>query len=96
VHYIDAYKIAYACKILGAGRERKTDPIDYSVGIFLNKKSGEEVREGDTLYTIYSNDSEKTLLAQKYCDEAFIINENKPPHNNMIYKIIKAEEEEDV
>lgn len=96
VHYIDAYKIAYACKILGAGRERKTDPIDYSVGIFLNKKSGEEVKEGDTLYTIYSNDSEKTILAQKYCDEAFIINENKPPHSNMIYKIIKAEEEEDV
>ena len=96
IHYIDAYKIAYACKILGAGRERKTDPIDYSVGIFLNKKSGEEVKAGEVLYTIYSNDPEKTLLAQKYCDEAFIINENKPPHSNMIYKIIKAEEDEDV
>ena len=93
VQNIDAYKIAYACKILGAGREKKTDPIDYSVGIYLNKKSGEGVNKGDILYTIYSNDSEKTKLAQMYCDEAFSINENKPSHNSMIYKIIRAEED---
>jgi pyrimidine-nucleoside phosphorylase len=96
VHNIDAYKIAYACKILGAGRDKKTDPIDYSVGIFLNKKSGEEVHNGDILYTIYSNSEEKTKIAQKYCDEAFSINEVKPSHINMIYKIIKADEDEDV
>ena len=93
VHNIDAYKIAYACKILGAGRDKKTDPIDYSVGIYLNKKSGESVNKGETLYTIYSNDMEKTKIAQKYCDEAFYINENKPIGSNMIYKIIKADED---
>lgn len=96
VHNIDAYKIAYGCKILGAGRDRKTDPIDYSVGIYLNKKSGEWVNRGDILYTIYSNNPDKTKVAQKYCDEAFIIDESKPVHNSMIYKIIKAEEDEDV
>lgn len=93
VQNIDAYKIAYACKILGAGREKKTDPIDYSVGIFLNKKSCESVNKGDVLYTIYSNNPDKTKLAQIYCDEAFSINENKPSHNSMIYKIIRAEED---
>ena len=95
VHNIDAYKIAYGCKILGAGRDRKTDPIDYSVGIYLNKKSGEEVKKGDVLYTIYSNNPDKTKIAQKYCDEAFVIDESKPAHNNMIYKIIKAENEDE-
>ena len=96
VQKIDAYKIAYACKILGAGREKKTDNIDYSVGIYLNKKSGEAVKKGEILYTIYSNDETKTRLAQKYCDEAFEINGNKIPHKNLIYKVIKAEEVEDV
>ena len=96
VHNIDAYKIAYACKILGAGRDRKTDPIDYSVGIYLNKKSGEGVNKGDILYTIYSNNPDKTKIAQKYCDEAFVIDDSKPTHNSMIYKIVKAEEDEDV
>ena len=95
VHNIDAYKIAYACKLLGAGRDRKSDPIDYSVGIYLNKKSGEWIEKGDILYTIYSNNPDKTKLAQKYCDEAFDINEVKPTSNNMIYKIIKAEEDND-
>ena len=96
VNNIDAYKIAYACKLLGAGRDKKTDPIDYSVGIYLNKKSGEEVKKGEILYTIYSNDAEKTRVAQKYCDEAFSINENKPSHINMIYKIIRRDEDDDV
>lgn len=91
VHNIDAYKIAYACKILGAGRETKADPIDYSVGVYLNKKSGEEIKEGEVLYTIYSNDSEKTKIAQKYCDEAFDIAKDKPAQGAMIYKIIRAE-----
>lgn len=89
----DAYKIAYACKILGAGRDKKTDPIDYSVGIFLNKKSGEEVKQGDVLYTIYSNDSEKTKIAQNYCEEAIVISNTKPAHKDMIYKIIRREED---
>ena len=95
VQRIDAYKIAYACKLLGAGRDKKTDPIDYSVGVYLNKKSGEEVHQGDILYTIYSNNEEKTKIAQKYCDEAFLIKDGKPSHNNMVYKIIRAEEYED-
>ena len=94
VHNIDAYKIAYGCKILGAGRETKADPIDYSVGVFLNKKSGEWVNKGEVLYTIYSNDAEKTRTAQKYCDDAYTINDEKPAQMNMIYKIIRAEEEE--
>ncbi len=96
VHNIDAYKIAYGCKILGAGRDKKTDPIDYSVGIYLNKKSGEAVNKGDILYTIYSNSPEKTKLAQKYCDEAFVINENKPYRNSLVYKIIRPNEDDDV
>lgn len=96
INNIDAYKIAYGCKVLGAGRDKKTDPIDYSVGIYLNKKTGEWVNQGETLYTIYSNDSDKTKTAQKYCDEAFVINDNKPSHNNIIYKIVRVEEDEDV
>lgn len=93
VYNIDAYKIAFACKILGAGRETKEDSIDYSVGVYLNKKSGESVRKGEVLYTIYSNNDEKIKIAQKYCDEAFSINENKPSHRDIVYKIIKAEED---
>ncbi len=89
IQKIDAYNIAYACKLLGAGREKKTDDIDYSVGIYLNKKSGEECKKGETLYTIYSNDEEKTKLAHKYADEAFTYSETPFTPQKMIYDIIR-------
>lgn len=85
---IDAYKVAYACKMLGAGREKKTDSIDYSVGIYLNKKHGEFCKPGDVLYTIYANDEEKAKIAQQICDQAFEFSQEKPECCNLIYKII--------
>ena len=89
VQKIEAYKIAYACKILGAGREKKTDSIDYGVGIYLNKKSGEFVKVGETLYTIYSQNEEKTEQARKICEEAFEFSAQKPKIESLIYKIIR-------
>ena len=66
-----------------------------SVGIYLNKKSGEYVNKGENLYTIYSNDEEKTKIAQRFCDEAFSINESKPAHVNLVYGVIGTNDEED-
>lgn len=89
VKKIDAYKIAYGCKLLGAGREKKTDSIDYSVGVYLNKKTGEKVNIGDTLYTIYSNDEMKTEDCKKYCNEAYEFVSEEPAVEKQIYTIIK-------
>lgn len=95
IQNINAHSIAQAAKILGASRENNNSVLDHSVGIYLNKKSGEYVNKGENLYTIYSNDEEKTKIAQKYCDEAFSINELKPSVNNLIYSIIGSKEEDD-
>ena len=89
VEKIEAYKIAYGCKLLGAGRDKKTDPIDYSVGIYLNKKRGEFCKTGEVLYTIYSNSEEKTKVAEELCNKAFTFSQTKPAEENLIYKIIK-------
>ncbi len=91
VKKIDAYKIAYGCKLLGAGRERKDEPIDYSVGVFLNKKSGESVEAGDVLYTIYSNDATKTESCKEYCNDAYEYCDEKPVKVSKIYEVIKPE-----
>ena len=89
VKNIDALKIAYACKLLGAGRDKKSDPIDYGVGIFLDKKSGEYVKEGETLCTIYSNDESKTQNALNYCQDAFLLSDTENVEHDLIYRIIK-------
>ncbi len=95
VQNINAHNISLALKELGAARENSSKPIDLSVGIYLNKKSGEYVHKGETLYTIYSNSEEATKAAQRFCDDAFSINDTKPPVNNLIYKIISSKEEDD-
>ena len=86
---IDALNIAKACKILGAGRVKKTDTIDYSAGIYLNKKYKDAVSSGNVLATIYTKniDSVKeaerlVLSAYEFVDKQFIDN------TSMIYKII--------
>ena len=38
---------------LGAGKEKVTDKIDYSVGIKLNKLIGDKVKKGEVLATLY-------------------------------------------
>ena len=89
VSNIDALKIAYGCKLLGAGRDKKSDSIDYGVGVFLNKKTGEAVNIGDTLCTIYSNDETKTQNALNYCKDAFLLSRDKNVEHDLIYRIIK-------
>lgn len=90
VNKIDAYKIACACKVLGAIREHQPDnEIDRSVGIYLNKKTGEYLDAGDIMFTIYSNDEQQTEIAKNYCYEAFEISDNKPEKTDLVYKVIR-------
>ena len=89
VNKIDAYKVAYGCKLLGAGRERKNDPIDYSVGVLLNRKTGEYVNKGDVLFTMFANAEDKARACEDYCREAFLILDEKPDEQNQIYEIIR-------
>ncbi len=88
VKNIDALKIAKACKNLGAGRDKKSDPIDYSAGIYLTQKYSEPVKKGETIAVLYTNKQDAIKDAQILVQEAFEI-EDKEPHNiSLIYKII--------
>jgi pyrimidine-nucleoside phosphorylase len=53
---IDAYQVGKTAVLLGGGREKKGDPIDYAVGIVHHKKVGDQVEEGEPLLTIHAND----------------------------------------
>lgn len=53
---IDAFQVGKTAVLLGGGREKKGDPIDYAVGIVHHKKVGDRVEEGEPLLTIHAND----------------------------------------
>lgn len=88
VKNIDAYKIAYACKLLGAGREKKSDSIDFSAGVELRKIYGEKVEKGEVLAVLYSDSEEKLENALQGVRSAFDFCPDKPAHRTMVYKII--------
>ncbi|WP_188206071.1 pyrimidine-nucleoside phosphorylase [Alkalibacillus aidingensis] len=53
-----ADELGNAAMQLGAGRQTKDSVIDLAVGLFLNKKVGDYVEEGESLLTIYSNNED--------------------------------------
>lgn len=54
---INALELGKISLLLGAGKENIEDTIDYTVGIYLNKLVGEEVTEGESIATLYYQDT---------------------------------------
>lgn len=85
---MDAYLIAKSVMILGAGRNRKEDKIDLSVGIKIHKKLGDKVKKNEPIVTFFANDPSKLSMAQEIFREAYEIGEERPD-KKLILKIIK-------
>lgn len=58
ISFINALEIGKLARKLGAGRLTKDEEIDSQVGIHLNYKVGDYVREGDVLASIFYNEKE--------------------------------------
>lgn len=52
---------------LGAGRAKKTDPINYAVGLEMNAKKGDYVKVGDLLCTVYHD----TELSEEWIEDFY-------------------------
>ena len=61
---IHARKVGETVVMLGGGRAKKGDAIDYGVGVMVHKKVGDWVEAEEGIFTIYANDEEKCRLAQ--------------------------------
>lgn len=68
---IDAQSVGETSVELGAGRRKKTDPIDHRVGIILHHKVGDFVRKGDPLYTVHADTQEHLANVAAGLMEAF-------------------------
>lgn len=75
---MDTEKCGIASMILGAGREKKEDAIDYSAGVILHKKIGDYVKRGDLIASLYSSSEEKCVASSRLLGEAIKISSYKP------------------
>lgn len=86
---IDAESYGRAALMLGAGRSKIGDEIDFAAGIYLSRKVGEAVRRGEVIATLQSNtnsfdEAEKLILSATKIGA-------KPQPRPIVYERINSE-----
>lgn len=89
VSKIDCDEIGICSLILGGGRETKESEIDLSVGLILHKKVGDQVKAGESLATIYANDSDKLAAARERFLKAYHFSEQTVQKTELIKGIVE-------
>lgn len=87
VQGIEAEKIGKAGMVLGAGRETKEDIIDHSVGVILNKKTGDHVEKGEVIGKLQYNNDKNLNTSINFVKEAFTISDKKTLEKKVILEI---------
>jgi pyrimidine-nucleoside phosphorylase len=64
ISQVHARIVGEASVALGAGRAKKGDPIDHSVGFLIHKKVGYKVEIGEPLFEIHANNEAKLAEAR--------------------------------
>ncbi|AGH96773.1 thymidine phosphorylase [Pseudobdellovibrio exovorus] len=89
--YISSFnveKVGIAGILLHAGRRKAEDTVNPTSGIEFHVKIGDQVKEGDVIYTILGDEPELFDNAHKTLTESFEIHLQKPADHVLIENII--------
>jgi len=85
---MNALDVAEATLDLGAGRARKTDPVDPAVGVIVHHKVGDYVSAGETLFSIHANSEAQLERARERLLSAPVFREREQQPLPMFYDTI--------
>ncbi len=85
---IDARKTGEAAVLLGAGRNRAEDKIDYGAGIYFFKKSGDKVKPQDPIAAFYARDEKKIKEALSRFKEGFLLSTHPTKEKPVVIKTL--------
>ena len=88
INDLTARTIGLASMQLGAGRQKKTDPIDLGAGIYLHKKIGEKVKTGESLATLYTNKKETLENVAELVLPAWTIGTKRRKQEDVVVEIL--------
>ena len=89
IRAMDTQKVGEASAVLGAGRQKKEDVIDYAAGIVLSKKTGDYVEAGETLATLYTNQAQTLAGSETLLLDALRWGEEAPAQEKLILGIVR-------
>jgi len=81
--------IGNAAKLLGAGREHKTDELDLSVGIVMHKRLGEAVKRDEPLATLHVGERSDRIGAYNLLKRSIVIGDQKPVSKPLIRAVVE-------
>ena len=78
ITHMNTEQCGIASVMLGAGRTVKDGPIDYSAGIVMHKKTGDVVRAGESIATLYASHESLLVNVAKTYLEAITFGKTAP------------------
>ena len=88
ITHMDSEKIGLTAVLLGAGREKKDDDINHAAGIIIAAKTGDFVKRGELLATLFADDESRLDGAESRYLFAVSIGDKKPAEQPMILDYI--------
>lgn len=88
---MDTTALGMAAQRMGAGRAKKSDMLDYSVGYVLHVRLGDEVTEDTPLATLYARNEAEAEEAEKAIRKALTIAKEKPSVPPLWDAVVTAE-----
>ena len=85
---MDTTALGLAAQAMGAGRIRKTDPLDYSVGFILPVRIGDHVWAHTPLCTLFARSEEEADAAEQAIREAITFSETPVERPPLWYAIV--------
>ncbi len=86
---VDCEGYGTAALLLGAGRNRKEDVIDPAAGILLRAKTGDAVKSGQPIATLYASREELLDAAEEKLLASTVIGPEKPVDRPLILGVVE-------
>jgi pyrimidine-nucleoside phosphorylase len=88
VRELPAREVATVAMALGAGRERKDDPVDHAVGLVCHAKRGDRVEQGEALAEIHAREQAAAEFAEAALLAAYEIGD-EPERRPLVLDVIR-------
>ena len=86
--HVNGTALGLAAQRMGAGRIAKDDVIDPAVGFVMEKRIGDFVKKGDTVYTLHARSLSSAREAQARIDAALAFSPAPVPRARLLYALV--------
>lgn len=88
LHAVEARRIGMLAVQLGAGRNRKEDPIDHAVGIRILRHVGDHVEHDLPIAEVHAQDQTVAKRIAEEVKRCFVVGEGAPPFRPLVYAVV--------